>query len=160
MPVYAECAGLMYLCRDIRWQDETYEMVGAIPASVELCNKPQGHGYAQIEVIEQNPMFPVGTTFWGHEFHHSKLSGLPSYKCAYHVLHGRGIDGKIDVETDGDYWHSHPEKRAEDSIRYNDLTSKGWHILRFTSQQVREQMAEYCVEKVKDTLFITYKKWG
>jgi very-short-patch-repair endonuclease len=62
------------------------------------------------------------------------------------------IDGKIDVETDGDYWHSHPEKRAEDSIRYNDLNSKGWHVLRFTSQQVREQMAEYCVEKVKDTI--------
>jgi hypothetical protein len=32
------------------------------------------------------------------------------------------------------------------------LTSKGWHILRFTSQQVREQMGEYCVEKVKDTI--------
>lgn len=62
------------------------------------------------------------------------------------------LDGKIDIETDGDYWHSHPEKRAEDSIRYNDLTSVGWHILRFTSQQVREQMAEYCVPKVKDTI--------
>jgi very-short-patch-repair endonuclease len=62
------------------------------------------------------------------------------------------LAGKIDIETDGDYWHSHPEKRAEDSIRYNDLTSVGWHILRFTSQQVREQMAEYCVPKVKDTI--------
>lgn len=62
------------------------------------------------------------------------------------------IDGKIDIETDGDYWHSHPEKRAEDSIRYNDLNSVGWHILRFTSKQVREQMAEYCVPKVKDTI--------
>lgn len=62
------------------------------------------------------------------------------------------IDGKIDIETDGDYWHSHPEKRAEDSIRYNDLNSTGWHILRFTSKQVREQMTEYCVPKVKDTI--------
>lgn len=61
-------------------------------------------------------------------------------------------EGKIDVETDRDYWHSHPEKRAEDSIRYNDLTSVGWHILRFTSQQVREQIAEYCVPKLKDTI--------
>jgi len=62
------------------------------------------------------------------------------------------MDGKIDIETDGDYWHTHPEKRAEDSIRYNDLNSIGWHILRFTSQQVREQMTEYCVPKVKDTI--------
>lgn len=61
-------------------------------------------------------------------------------------------DGKIDIETDGDYWHSHPEKRAEDSIRYNDLTSVGWHILRFTSKQVNEQMSEYCVPKIKDTI--------
>jgi very-short-patch-repair endonuclease len=64
------------------------------------------------------------------------------------------IDGKIDIETDGDFWHSHSEKRLEDSIRYNDLTSKGWHILRFTSQQVREQIAEYCIDKVKETIDI------
>ena len=36
LPVYAECAGLMYLCRSIRWQDRSYEMVGVIPADVEL----------------------------------------------------------------------------------------------------------------------------
>jgi len=42
MPVYAECAGLMYLCRKIRWRGRSYEMAGVIPAEVDLEARPQG----------------------------------------------------------------------------------------------------------------------
>ena len=35
LPVYAECAGLMYLCQKIHWQGRSYEMVGVIPAEVQ-----------------------------------------------------------------------------------------------------------------------------
>ena len=96
MPVYAECAGLMYLCRTISWQDRSHEMVGAIPADVELCERPQGHGYVEAEVVEENPLLPLGMIVRGHEFHHSRLSTFDTLKSVYRLRRGRGIDGERD----------------------------------------------------------------
>jgi cobyrinic acid a,c-diamide synthase len=96
LPVYAECAGLMYLCRSIRWQDRSYEMVRIIPADVELSQKPEGHGYVVAEVVGENPFFSAGLTIRGHEFHHSNLSDTKGLKFAYQVKRGRGIDGSQD----------------------------------------------------------------
>ena len=97
MPVYAECAGLMYLCRGSRWHDKRYEMVGAIPSEVEVCQRPQGHGYVEVEVTGQNPLFPIGLTLRGHEFHYSRLSQSTGLKFAYGMRRGQGIDGKVDA---------------------------------------------------------------
>ncbi len=60
--------------------------------------------------------------------------------------------GKLDVETDGDTWHANPERAPLDNLRDNDLQSSGWKVLRFNTLQVREQMAEYCVPKIADTV--------
>ena len=60
--------------------------------------------------------------------------------------------GKIDVETDGDQWHANPEKAELDNLRDNDLESAGWHSLRFTERQIREQTAEYCIPKIVETI--------
>jgi len=60
--------------------------------------------------------------------------------------------GKIDIETDGDEWHTTPEKAGLDNIRDNDLESTGWQSLRFTTKQIQEQMAEYCVPKIVETI--------
>jgi cobyrinic acid a,c-diamide synthase len=96
LPVYAECAGLMYLCRSIQWQGKSHEMVGIIPAEVELSQKPQGHGYVIAEIIDENPLFPIGLTIHGHEFHHSKVSIKKGVKFAYQIRRGHGIDGQRD----------------------------------------------------------------
>jgi cobyrinic acid a,c-diamide synthase len=96
LPVYAECAGLMYLCRGINWQGRWHEMVGTIPADVGIFQKPQGHGYVVAEVKEENPLFPVGLTVRGHEFHHSSLSSIDDTWFAYQITRGRGVDGKGD----------------------------------------------------------------
>jgi cobyrinic acid a,c-diamide synthase len=96
LPAYVECAGLMYLCRSIRWQDRSYEMVGIIPADVELSQRPEGHGYAIAKVIKENNLFPVGLTVRGHEFHHSKLSHMGGSRFAYEITRGRGITGRED----------------------------------------------------------------
>ncbi|MBM7853777.1 cobyrinic acid a,c-diamide synthase [Desulfohalotomaculum tongense] len=95
LPVYAECGGLMYLGRTINWQDKVYQMVGALPFDVELTQKPQGHGYMEVEVHRENPFFPVGSKIKGHEFHHSKVINLDKSKVyfAYRVKRGWGIDG-------------------------------------------------------------------
>ena len=97
LPVYAECAGLMYLCRGCRWHDQWYEMVGVIPSEVEICQRPQGHGYVAVEVTGENPLFPIGLTLHGHEFHHSRLSQLANLRFAYRMQRGQGINGKVDA---------------------------------------------------------------
>ena len=96
LPVYAECAGLMYLCREIHWKGRSYEMVGVIPAEAQISEKPEGHGYVIAEIIDENPLFPIGLTIHGHEFHHSKLSIKNGVKFAYQIRRGHGIDGKRD----------------------------------------------------------------
>ncbi len=96
LPVYAECAGLMYLCQKICWKDRSYEMVGVIPAEVQVSEKPEGHGYVIAEVTDENPLFPTGLTLRGHEFHHSKLSIKNGVRFAYQIRRGHGIDGKRD----------------------------------------------------------------
>ena len=61
-------------------------------------------------------------------------------------------DGKIDVETDGDTWHSDPERIPLDNLRDNDLTTGGWRVLRFNSVEVRERPVEYCVAQVMENI--------
>jgi very-short-patch-repair endonuclease len=54
----------------------------------------------------------------------------------------------LDVEADGDTWHSDPKRIPEDNRRDNDLETAGYKLLRFNTLQVREQMAEYCVPTI------------
>ena len=57
-------------------------------------------------------------------------------------------DANIDVETDGDAWHANPERAGKDNLRDNELEVAGWHLLRFKSQAIKEQMAQYCIPKI------------
>ena len=61
-------------------------------------------------------------------------------------------EGKLDVETDGDAWHLGEVSASEDNERDNDLTSKGWDILRFRGERIREEMGSYCVPKIVETV--------
>ena len=96
LPVYAECAGLMYLCRSISWQESSYEMAGIIPSGVQLSERPEGHGYVVAEVTAENPFLPIGMTVRGHEFHHSSLLESEALHLAYRIKKGKGIEGKRD----------------------------------------------------------------
>ena len=40
LPTYAECGGLMYLCRSITWGERRCEMAGVIPADVVMHGRP------------------------------------------------------------------------------------------------------------------------
>lgn len=113
LPIYAECGGLMLLSRAIRWEGRSYEMAGVLPFEVEVCRRPQGHGYADLEVDAPNPFFPVGTRLRGHEFHYSRLlpgeGGLPATACR--VLRGTGAaegrDGLVTRNVWASYTHLH-----------------------------------------------------
>jgi cobyrinic acid a,c-diamide synthase len=96
LPVYAECAGLMFLSRGIIMGAKLNKMVGVIPVEVELSKKPQGHGYVEAEVISENPFFPPGTALRGHEFHHSRIVDPNNVKRVLNIGRGKGIDGTSD----------------------------------------------------------------
>jgi len=96
LPVYAECAGLVYLCRSVTSGGRAYNMCGVIPADAAIEKKPQGHGYVSAEVTGQNPFFPPGTLLKGHEFHHSRLLNMGKMRYAFRITRGNGIDGSND----------------------------------------------------------------
>lgn len=88
MPAYAECGGLMYLCKTIAWQGKRFDMVGAIDGDAVMNPRPQGRGYARLRGEAEFP---------AHEFHYARIDNLPDdTKYAYEVLRGHGLDGKND----------------------------------------------------------------
>jgi len=94
LPVYAECGGLMFLCRGIRHRDKLHPMVGVFPFEIVLGTKPQGHGYTVMECVSPNPFFPKGTTLRGHEFHYSRIADrLDPGSCSFvfRLNKGHGI---------------------------------------------------------------------
>ena len=59
--------------------------------------------------------------------------------------------GYIDVECDGDTWHSQPDAIIKDNARNNFLTSRGWSVLRFSSKDINDNMSD-CIFRVEDTV--------
>ncbi|HMK34874.1 MAG TPA: cobyrinate a,c-diamide synthase [Desulfomonilaceae bacterium] len=98
MPIYAECGGLMYLSRNLRIDETSFPMVGVFPLESVLERKPQGHGYIEVDIREENPFYPCGTRLKGHEFHYSYATGLdePGATYAFHVTRGHGMNGSRD----------------------------------------------------------------
>lgn len=60
--------------------------------------------------------------------------------------------GDLDIETDGDIWHSTPARIAEDNRRDNALDIEGWRLLRFNTAQIREQMQDYCLPTIMEVV--------
>lgn len=101
LPVYAECGGLMYLSRSIRWDTERYDMVGVIPGDIQMHAKPQGRGYVRIREVEDFiwPAQDSSREHQAHEFHYSSLENFSpdsDYRFAYEVMRGHGINGSHD----------------------------------------------------------------
>jgi cobyrinic acid a,c-diamide synthase len=98
VPVYAECAGAVYLGQRLIVEGTSYPMAGALPAVFGFGRKPQGHGYAEVEVAECTPFYRTGERIRGHEFHYSHVLDLDEKKVsfAFRVLRGFGMDGTRD----------------------------------------------------------------
>jgi len=123
LPVYAECGGLMYLSQAIVWGERRAEMVGVLPYEIEMDSRPQGHGYAEAEVIATNPFFPVGSRLRGHEFHHSRIHQLSDQDRskaypAYRLLRGAGLNGR----------RSNGERQGEDGLVIHNLLASYLHL--------------------------------
>jgi cobyrinic acid a,c-diamide synthase len=100
LPAYAECGGLMYLCRNLVWKDVRSEMVGVIPADAVMYEKPQGRGYVRLTERDNHLWPKMGdepTEVTAHEFHYSRLENIDGpLDFAYNMNRGMGIDGKHD----------------------------------------------------------------
>ena len=120
-PVYAECGGLMYLARRIRWNERVCEMVGAIPADVVMHRRPRGRGYVVLEPTGDAPWTPLAKgPVHAHEFHHSTLENLAEsdWRYAYRVRRGHGIDGERDGIVIGSLLASYGHLRDVEGCRW------------------------------------------
>jgi cobyrinic acid a,c-diamide synthase len=140
IPAYAECGGLMYLSRQLRWGERVGEMVGVIPGDTVMHDKPQGRGYAK---LRETGLAPWPLTRPGsdpaeipaHEFHYSSLDNLPNgLTFAYEMKRGHGLDGRHDGivhknllacychlrDLEGNHWAS----RFMDFARRHKISSK------------------------------------
>jgi cobyrinic acid a,c-diamide synthase len=102
MPIYAECGGLMYLARSIRWGGETRQMAGVVSGDVVVHERPQGRG---LVVLGETCDFPwpqpdqpkVDRQVWAHEFHHAEMINIAAdSRFAWSVVRGAGIVGGRD----------------------------------------------------------------
>ena len=77
-PIYAECGGLMYLCKDITTQKgKKHKMVGLFDPSVVMTKKPV-LGYTDGMIDSNTPITGAKSRmFKGHEFHYSEMINVP-----------------------------------------------------------------------------------
>lgn len=96
LPIYAECGGFMYLGQAIQVRDEKFPMVGLFPYDFVMEKRPQAHGYTSLEVVRENPFFPLGARLKGHEFHYSRIMPEPAADAAmaFRVHRGGGLAGQ------------------------------------------------------------------
>lgn len=103
LPTYAECGGMMYLCRSIHWRGERRAMVGALEADAVMHARPQGKGYVRLQETEHAPWPKRSQTpIRAHEFHYASIENFgPETRFAYRVLRGHGITGLHDGIVSG-----------------------------------------------------------
>lgn len=92
LPIYAECGGLMYLCRAIYDREgRAWPMVGLVPVACRMEERLVGMGYRQGQAIRSSLLFASGEQVKGHEFHYSRLVEAASdFPWAYQLQDGRG----------------------------------------------------------------------
>jgi len=74
MPVYAECGGVMYLCRKLLTRDGTAcQMAGVFPFETRMQDRLSALGYREIRLLTDTPLGPAAMIARGHEFHYSKF---------------------------------------------------------------------------------------
>ena len=111
MPIFAECGGLMYLSRSIRWDEASGGMVGLIPGDAVMGERPVGRGYAVLNPTGASPLSDSpGREINAHEFHHSHLENLETgLTYAYDVIRGHGMgeqrDGFVSNNVLASYCH-------------------------------------------------------
>lgn len=71
--IYAECGGLMYLCKSLTYKSKNWDLLGILPFGVTMDNTRLSLGYRNVCLKEKSFMGDAGLRVNGHEFHYSKI---------------------------------------------------------------------------------------
>jgi cobyrinic acid a,c-diamide synthase len=113
LPIWAECGGLIFLCRSVDWKGVRHPMTGVFPEDIVLNQTPAGHGYEEVVVDQPNPFLKTGAILRGHEFHYSSPASESSLNMPtiFQVQRGTGLgnkrDGLIYNNVVASYLHLH-----------------------------------------------------
>ncbi|MBI2911518.1 MAG: cobyrinic acid a,c-diamide synthase, partial [Chloroflexi bacterium] len=121
MPMYAECGGLMYLCRSIvDFDGRPHPMVGLLPARSRMQRQRLRMGYATLRARRDTPLLRQGEEVRAHEFHWSVLDrDLPVETAAYAVAdQGERAEGLATGNLLASYMHLHFAARPDLAPRF------------------------------------------
>ncbi|MCF8108978.1 MAG: cobyrinate a,c-diamide synthase [Desulfohalobiaceae bacterium] len=113
MPIYAECGGFMYLCRELQTlEGETYGLCNCFPFSCSMLPRLKTLGYREVHLESEALLGPAGTTLRGHEFHYSELAPASDPVPRVYRKHSRKgreqeMEGYLVAKTLGSYIHVH-----------------------------------------------------
>ncbi|MFT4044290.1 MAG: cobyrinate a,c-diamide synthase [Gordonia sp. (in: high G+C Gram-positive bacteria)] len=105
-PIHAECAGLLYLAREL----DGHPMTGVLDA-VGRFGPTLTLGYRDAVVVSGSVLYAVGERVTGHEFHRSEVlfGNQPSPAWAWRDNSGRsGVHGVAGGAVHASYLHVHP----------------------------------------------------
>ena len=71
--IYAECGGLMYLCKSLTYKSKNWDLLGILPFGVTMDNTRLSLGYRSVCLKEKSFLGDAGLRVNGHEFHYSKI---------------------------------------------------------------------------------------
>jgi cobyrinic acid a,c-diamide synthase len=113
MPIYGECGGFMYLCREMGDpRGKRYAMTGCLPFATRMLDRLKALGYREIVQARATVLGPAGQTMRGHEFHYSSIpdDAVPE-TGAYRLTDRAGVDKSVEGfvcnQTLGSYVHVH-----------------------------------------------------
>ncbi|WP_374116568.1 cobyrinate a,c-diamide synthase [Streptomyces gilvus] len=102
-PVAAECAGLLYLCREL----DGRPMCGVIDADARMSERLT-LGYRDAVAVSDSALAPAGTRMRGHEFHRTVVEPGAGAAPAWGVrAAGRRVEGFVQQGVHASYLHTH-----------------------------------------------------
>jgi cobyrinic acid a,c-diamide synthase len=117
MPTYAECGGLMYLCgRIVDFDERSHSMIGIFPTTA-VMGKRLTLGYRQLTTLTDTLLLNAGDRIWGHEFHRSTLTNLPSRP----LFSLKGYESNLTFIPEG--WHSYQVQAAYTHLHFGSKPS-------------------------------------
>ncbi|MGW1555913.1 cobyrinate a,c-diamide synthase [Streptomyces sp. NPDC002144] len=102
-PVAAECAGLLYLCREL----DGRPMCGVIDADARMSERLT-LGYRDAVAVGDSVLAPAGTRMRGHEFHRTVVEPGAGAAPAWGVRGSdRRVEGFVQQGVHASYLHTH-----------------------------------------------------
>ncbi len=139
LPIYAECGGMMLLCEALHVDGVRYPMAGILPAESFLCAKPQGLGYVDAVVEQENPFYPRGTRLRGHEFHYSYC--VPRAEAALILRLERGVGM-------GHRQQGVQKQECRDGLLIRNTFASYLHVFAPAAELWAERFVEACSKKM------------